>query len=340
MKFIRKINGDSIFLIIMCMSITISFFYFMVGIEKQMLLEKIGQGDFNKGATHFCYNRNTASFQDIVSSFQNSNQNNFALLYDDYSSNIRQIFIKGEYNSSPLISGRFFNEKDFNKNKKLAVIGKNYIANMLEENGQKYIQIENQKFQVIGIMGMNIDTGLDDRIIINADALYKEVQNNIFILDSNYNLWGNSSIDIFNKIKNANRDISLESLDIEPVGIGHVIKNNINLVILSGLMLISYLWCSLTVVVDWIHEKNKRISIMDLIGCSDIEIIRYIFIEYFTLVFVGFGLGVLIAKLLKLNLEDFGYTIIVLLIVSIVGSLAVLIAVKKNFKIILAERIR
>jgi hypothetical protein len=78
-------------------------------------------------------------------------------------------------------------------------------------------------------MGIEIDTNLDDRIIINADALYQELQNKVCILDSNSSIWKDRSLEIFNEFEKANKNIVLESLDIETVGIDYVIKKNINM---------------------------------------------------------------------------------------------------------------
>jgi len=340
MRLIRRLNGYSVFLIIIAVTITVSLLYFMMGIEKQMLLEKIGQGDYNKGAVHFTFNREQISFKTLVNCFNDLNKKDFALIYDDYSSNIRQIFIKGDYAAPPLITGRFFNENDFNNQNKLAVIGKKYISNIEEVNGKEYIKISNERFRVIGIMGIEIDTNLDDRIIINADALYQELQNKVCILDSNSSIWKNRSLEIFNEFEQANKNIVLESLDIETVGIDYVIKKNINMFFLGGIMLLSYLWCSLTVAMDWIYDRNKKLSIMSLIGCSDIQLIKYIYKQYIFLVSIGFFLGAVIARLLNIYVIHFEYIVMAFLIIYFVSGLSIFAAIKKSFNTVLAERIR
>lgn len=73
--------------------------------------------------------------------------------------------------SPPIVEGRFFVASDFFSNHKRAVVGRNWVKKIYIVNGERFIMINNQEYSVIGIVGTDIETQLNDCIYYNLDSV-------------------------------------------------------------------------------------------------------------------------------------------------------------------------
>ena len=107
------------------------------------------------------------SYNDILDPLQTF-QSKWAVYEDKTDSNgtIRKIFFNKEYVNLPMESGRFFKASDFEIGNKVAVIGKNKKNEVHEKDGVQYITVEESEYVVIGVIGFENET-----IIDNYDAL-------------------------------------------------------------------------------------------------------------------------------------------------------------------------
>lgn len=197
--------------------------------------------------------------------------NNFAIF--DISldrKNIRGIFFKGNFTSPHIIiQGRFFNESDFLNNEKKAVIGIDLLNNTFQYNSNRYIKIKEQNYKIIGIMGYEEKTMLDNYIFVNLDS-YEDQNAKEYYIDSSNEMNIKRTLTNLNEIGNV--DIILDKLN----GINRLFKyNQVNNIILL-------LFLSLAIVLFFAKYYFFTISIIpelrtyEIIGFSKKEIYNLI----------------------------------------------------------------
>ena len=101
---------------------------------------------------------------------------------------IRGVVYKGRIILPPITSGRFFTEGECLSNKPLAVIGKKYSDSIVMRDKKRYLFIQNNEYEVIGMVGFSGDSPLDDIVFLNLGSLSPEEQlNGIYYIDSSNN---------------------------------------------------------------------------------------------------------------------------------------------------------
>ncbi|MBQ3423198.1 MAG: ABC transporter permease, partial [Romboutsia sp.] len=118
----------------------------------------------------------------------------------DYDIQSEGIFFNGVFNNSyNLLDGRFFTTEDFNKNNKLAVIGKDVLKYTKVNGNKRYIFRGLDRYEVIGIIGKDdLSSKYDNKIIYNLDSILNDDE----ILNK-YTWW----VDSYDKNKSEIKDI-------------------------------------------------------------------------------------------------------------------------------------
>lgn len=158
-----KINTMAFFLIYIFAAICVSSIYLVSITEKNILLSRISRGDYSEHAIYFSINDESWNHEKVIDLVKCSQLDDFTVIYDDYEKNVRQIYIKGNGDPPPMVSGRYFTANDFNNGKAFAVIGQNLTNEVINKDEKQWIAVEGKLFEVIGVMGYYIDTSLDDR---------------------------------------------------------------------------------------------------------------------------------------------------------------------------------
>lgn len=205
------------------------------------------------------------------------------------------VYFKGNLEKTPPIkSGRFFSENDFNKNERLAVIGKGLLEDTTEENGERYYYIKNNYYKVIGVLGdEKKTTTYDYSAYINLDSL---------INDDNFNLHGEFILDAGDRSKSILEDVREQykesSLKIEEVkkqshsSILKLIKEDYRYNIIHIIKVLLILIISILLVTNfWIKDKSEEIGIRRAIGASKLRVSLVILKELITVNIVSFILG-------------------------------------------------
>lgn len=99
---------------------------------------------------------------------------------------IKAIYFNQYYVNFPMKSGRFFRKGDLTVNNKVAVIGKNLEAETYQKSDDSYILIEGQEYKVIGVIGYDEETMIDNYVYINMLEAENVVETNIYTFD----IWG------------------------------------------------------------------------------------------------------------------------------------------------------
>lgn len=338
-----RLNIIMVLLIMASMLICLTTIMMYGAIDENNMINRISRGYYGEYATHFKFiDEKDENIKKIITLLKNEEYKDFALIYDGYEAGVRQIYIKGNYDSPPMLRGRFLTEDDFFNNKDLAVIGKDLLKDTYIADGKEVILIDNKQFEIIGVMGYSSASILDKMKVVNFDSLMKNYNNNIYIMDG-YSRYGKVGVrktmdKITELLKGGN--IGVEVLDIKPIDTNRLLGMNINTSLVFGLLIICFLLCIYNIYAAWFHHNIRLIGIMKLVGWDIHRIRYYIFIRLFLYSIVGTILGIILSHILKIKIRNNIIIFHILLINLTFLILSMLPTLRRTEKVSVAEVIK
>ncbi|KRL62109.1 ABC transporter permease [Latilactobacillus fuchuensis] len=82
------------------------------------------------------------------------------------------IYAQGKVSSVPIKDGRFFSSYDFKSSVPVVVVGQSRAADLYQPTSQAYYQYHKQYLSVIGVVGTNQATSLDQHVFVSASPKY------------------------------------------------------------------------------------------------------------------------------------------------------------------------
>ncbi|HQA07787.1 MAG TPA: ABC transporter permease [Syntrophomonadaceae bacterium] len=240
---------------------------------------------------------------------------------------VRAVFFRGDIEPPPLLKGRFFQEDDFFRGKKLVVIGNAYNPIVTERKGHDYIIINQEEYEVIGYLGGNEISKLDYMLMVNADAI-DPGYGGVYAIDGNskQNIAAAAQL-LKNQVEKAGGSYLV--IEREPRGIKRLMKNEHANALLFFVLISTFLLSSVAVNLS-LYEKTKReIAIQRLLGFSSKTIVGQILRDYIFLAHVGFFLGLSVALFLvsynKIHLSNSLAVIASYFVVILFGLLVIIL---------------
>ncbi|UXC32909.1 MULTISPECIES: ABC transporter permease [Bacillus] len=250
----------------------------------------------------------------------------------DGDTKVRGFFTKGPIEDPPILEGRFFNSSDFYNHKKVAVVGKAI-------KDREYFLYEGEKYRIIGRMGLEKPTPLDQQTLINIDALEesKEESMNYYVIDD-YSSMKNMKNQLHNMF---DKKTAINIKDKEKKGLNRVMGTDKQNQFVFYILLCVIALTSSFISVYWIHRKTMLITIQQLIGFQQKEILKSLILQYFVASQLFYLLGLLTGKLiLPFSAAQINIIILSYIIATAFGVGSFLVAFKnKSYKNII-KRLR
>ena len=286
----NRIRIYSLFLILIFSAISITSVFMIQSNREKSLVLKLSRGFLSNNAVSFSGDLTFDHISKVVDSVSSLKGTAVSIRCEDEKSAINAVIIKGETGDTPMISGRYFEEKDFNCGKRVAVIGQSQKDRIVDINGKKYVFLYNKQYEVIGIMGYHIISPIDDMILVNMDSL--EISDNVtykkLIIDGEKD-FTTTKDEVLQKLKNAG--ISLSQIDVGVTGVSQIISTAIQDNILYLLVFICYILSSVSISFEWIIRKRQLIAIKRLVGVSNKRLIAELFFAYSVHAIAGIIIG-------------------------------------------------
>ncbi len=109
-------NTIVVLLIMVSMLICITTIMMYSAMNENRMVNRISRGYYGDYATHFKFIDEERNIGKTIKLLKDAECKDFALIYDGYEAGVRQIYIKGKYDSPPMLRGRFLTEDDFFNN--------------------------------------------------------------------------------------------------------------------------------------------------------------------------------------------------------------------------------
>lgn len=265
----------------------------------------------------------------------------YTLIKNEIVSNYKAIFFNEELRKEPeIIKGRFFNKNDFLKDKKYIVLGKKLTNNIITKDGKDYYYLENDYYEVIGIMGdKKEEKAYDCYAYINLDSLLIEKDNEF--------IQGELSIDsktktreVYENLKqkydkagyivkeqNENKSLIARMLELSATNTFSYMLEIVGILVINIILITEY----------WIKKRKIEIGVKRTVGSTkfriSINIIKELILISLFSYLVGYCLFLIVSYLIDGYFHFYLLTTVIVLIISIVialiGSLVPIIIANK-----------
>lgn len=167
----KRRNKEDYILFILFLILTIGINIFNIKINNIIRNEK----EFNDLLKYKCVEMNVKSNKFIKELIKI--KEHFTLLENDYEG-VYGVYINQETSYElPLIWGRFIDKNDCKNNERLIVLGKNYQNRIIEKDNMKFYLINNEYYQVVGVMGDNYRNTIYDNLLFYSIDINKNIIN-------------------------------------------------------------------------------------------------------------------------------------------------------------------
>ncbi len=184
---------------------------------------------------------------------------------------VRGIYFNKSYINLPMKKGRFFEKRDFVEGNYCAVVGKNMMDKLYEKNRKSYISLAGSEFEVLGIIGYECDTVLDDYIYINGYIQEELFDSSVFLLD----FFNEEEIDVL--MNNLFDELQSKGITIERLAGGASFMNSFFPRLLYSrwfiIMIFCNVLCMILLSIEWVNYQQQEIGIRRLLGATEGEVI-------------------------------------------------------------------
>ncbi|WP_368931215.1 hypothetical protein [Bacillus pumilus] len=239
----------------------------------------------------------------------------------DGDTKVRGFFSKDPIEEPPILEGRFFKSSDFYNHKKVAVVGK-----VIKD--REYFLYKGEKYRIIGRMGLEKPTPLDQQTLINIDALEesKEESKNYYVIDD-YSSMKNMKNQLQNML---GKKTAINIKDKEEKGLNRVMGTDKQNQFVFYILLCIVGLTSTFISVYWIHRKTMLITIQQLIGFQQRKILKSLIFQYLAASQLFYLLGLFTGKLVFSFSDEQTNIIILSYIIATTFGLGTFLVAFKN----------
>ena len=237
----------------------------------------------------------------------------------------------------PLTEGRYYTAEEVRNSEKVVLLGKKLKPYTYTEYGETYLDIENEKYRVIGYVGIENQASLwDMRVFMPCSALPGSIIENInkSINCILYNYKGEIYIDE----RKISEKLFFEYTESDFIYVGEIkVQNMAEEIVNSGdmifvLAIVGYLVSliyAMNISTFWIEKRKKEIAVRKILGYRNKQIVMLLIEEMIGLAMISCIAALVIQLTMKLTIKTLaGYCLnIYTLNIFVGGFIVVLTAV-------------
>lgn len=180
-----------------------------------------------------------------------------------------------------LVSGRLPGSEADDYGKRLIALGRNKYKNAYEVDGKKYVTIENEEYEVCGIIGCKNSDYYDYKMVFNINCLGEKTLKAIcekgyytLELSSNHSDLEESYSNVYGNIKSVDGRAQISSKKINSTGESEVMKSlETESMKINWLIYIFCIFNCLLMSQFWMIQRRKEIAVKKICGTSNIRIL-------------------------------------------------------------------
>lgn len=331
----RKSKFITLVLIVLLTLLPVVSVTMMYHIEQCKAIEGMANGYFGESYTLYSVEDGIKNRDAIMQAVDDTKARVAIYMTKQYGKNkVNAIYYNERFVNFPMRYGHFFTKAELKSGKNMAVIGKNLESSIKEQNGNKYIKLNGNYFRVIGIIGYDSDTIIDDYIYISVGQADGITDGNLCTLD----IWGKETgaEDQFTE------ELSENGISAEERAGTDAYTESLFVNILYGRWFIAIFVCDLLCIavisVQWIKRQQREICIRRLVGAKNSQVLGHILSKYILYTVVSMVLSTLICML---AFSEYMYAIFIGYMTIIpVMLIVIIINVFSAIRVPIAEAVR
>lgn len=290
----RKSKFITLVLIVLLTLLPVVSVTMMYHIEQCKAIEGMANGYFGESYTLYSVEDGIKNRDAIMQAVDDTKARVAIYMTKQYGKNkVNAIYYNERFVNFPMRYGHFFTKAELKSGKNMAVIGKNIESSIKEQNGNKYIKLNGKYFRVIGIIGYDRDTIIDDYIYISVGQADGITDGNLCTLD----IWGKDT----GADEQFAENLSENGVLAEQRAGTAAYSESVFVDILYGRWFIAIFVCDLLCIavisVQWIKRQQREICIRRLVGAKNLQVLGHILSKYILYTVVSMVLSTLICIL-------------------------------------------
>lgn len=290
----RKSKFITLVLIVLLTLLPVVSVTMMYHIEQCKAIEGMANGYFGESYTLYSVEDGIKNRDAIMQAVDDTKARVAIYMTKQYGKNkVNAIYYNERFVNFPMRYGHFFTKAELKSGKNMAVIGKNIESSIKEQNGNKYIKLNGKYFRVIGIIGYDRDTIIDDYIYISVGQADGITDGNLCTLD----IWGKDT----GADEQFAENLSENGVLAEQRAGTAAYSESVFVDILYGRWFIAIFVCDLLCIavisVQWIKRQQREICIRRLVGAKKLQVLWHILAKYILYTVVSMVLSTLICML-------------------------------------------
>lgn len=205
--------------------------------------------------------------------------------------NVRSIYFNKSYVYLPMKTGRFFEKKDLCNGNDCAVVGKALEEKVYTRNGKKYITLQNKELEVLGVIGYECETVMDDYVYVNGCIQEELFDSTLFLVD----FFDGKELD--NTMENLAAGLGRKEIYVERLSGGqNFFHSFIPRMLYSRwfvMMFLCTLLCLLLLSYEWVDRQREEIGIRRLLGATPGDIYYLLGKRYGGMILLTMGVAFL-----------------------------------------------
>lgn len=180
-----------------------------------------------------------------------------------------------------MVSGRLPGSEPGDSGKRLIAVGRYKYKDAYEMDGKMYVTLENEEYEICGVIGSSTSDYYDYKMVLNIDCLGTNVMNEIcrkdsytIELSSNTRSLDNSYSAVFGNIRSVDAKSQINAKKLNSKGESDVVKA------LQGenmkINVMVYVFCIFNCLLMsqfWLIQRSREIAVKKIYGMSDLRII-------------------------------------------------------------------
>lgn len=308
----------NIFTVIVSCIIGIVITVIVIQHSKYKFLAKITNNLYEDNAIHF-----QVKSEDTIEPVINQMDSD-SVLFCELNSTYKALYFNGNY-KLPMKKGRFFAASDFTEDKNYVAIGGNHVKQIYLNGDKEMFSFNGVEFEVIGIIGMDIASPLDNMILFNFKNVKQYMpDDSIYVLSES------------NKTQKIDNNPDVIIYDVPTRSVNRIFDNKISIYTIMYVCL--FLTVYGLIVLLTLHLKNQmqKIKVYGILGFNYNYIALRIFSEQLKYIIIPSAVGTALCFLFTdkyyINLKQIFLLIIINLILMLISVLAIKIKVRDVFR--------
>lgn len=265
----------------------------------------------------------------------------FAVAEMGRNNRVEVILKTNEEHPYPIISGRLPGSEPDDQGKRLVVLGRDKLQYTYEKDGIRYITLESESYEVVGVIGSERSDYWDYKIVMNIECVGSNVKRKLIdngnytieLSSDKYNL-DDAYKEVYSNITSIDKMAVIESKKMNSMGDNYATESlhqenvRVNLLV--------YIFCIFNCMLlskFWIIQRSKEIVIRKVCGMSNGQIIKEVATNLVGISIFSLVVFLVVSQTVNILFKTQYVVYTPITLVGVIGAIAIVIVFTMGYPI-------